>query len=70
MISKKHAVGTTTACLATVALSLGAGVAQANPGGAPPTFCVTPFSPQLAGLQTAQQNGAPIILTFFCKAPI
>jgi hypothetical protein len=66
MVSKKNALGATTACLATIALSLGAGVAHADPG-QPPTFCVTPFSPQLAGLQTAQTHGAPIILEFFCK---
>ena len=67
MVSKKHALGATTACLATIALSLGAGVAHADTGH-PPTFCVTPFSPQLSGLQTAQTHGAPIILEIFCKA--
>ena len=68
MVSKKNALGATTACMATVALALGAGVAQADTG-YPPTFCLSPFAPQFSGLQTAHTNGAPIIVEF-CKAAV
>ena len=69
MVSKKNALGATTACMATVALALGAGVAQADTGG-PPTFCLGLGAPQLSGLQTAHAHGAPITVFEFCKVTI
>jgi hypothetical protein len=66
MVSKKNALGATSACLATIALALGAGVAQAGAGD--PTFQACELtSGQFAGLETAQDHGAPIVIELFTK---